>query len=62
VTDGTPTSRTEDRQWTSHTDAQRRRLARLPLSEKLAWLEEAQKIVEHLQAQTTRNDQADTAD
>ncbi len=31
--------------WDGHVDAQRIRLAALPLSEKLAWLEEAQRVV-----------------
>ncbi len=42
----------EERDWESgwerHKLAQRRRLARLPLSLKLEWLEEAQKLIEHL--------------
>jgi hypothetical protein len=37
--------------WRGHQCAQRRRLARLPLAEKLAWLEEAQRVVSHLQSQ-----------
>ncbi|MBI5201237.1 MAG: hypothetical protein HY925_06595 [Elusimicrobia bacterium] len=43
-----------DRVWESgydgHERAQRLRLARLPLAEKLAWLEEAQRIAARLQA------------
>ncbi len=35
--------------WEGHQGAQRRRLARLPLSEKLAWLEQAHAVVRHLQ-------------
>ncbi len=35
--------------WERHREAQLRRLAQLPLTEKLAWLEEAQRLVEHLQ-------------
>jgi hypothetical protein len=42
----------EDRLWESgwqgHADAQRARLARLPLREKLRWLEEAQEVLRHL--------------
>jgi hypothetical protein len=37
--------------WEGHRGAQMRRLARLPLWEKLGWLEEAHNIVRHLQAQ-----------
>ena len=31
--------------WGGHSEAQRRRLARLPLHEKLRWLEEAQRLI-----------------
>ncbi len=34
--------------WEGHSDAQRGRLARLTLREKLRWLEEAQRIIHHL--------------
>ena len=34
--------------WEGHSTAQRRRLARLPLTEKLRWLEEAHALVMHL--------------
>jgi hypothetical protein len=34
--------------WAGHQAAQMRRLARLPLSDKLQWLEEAQQIAMHL--------------
>ena len=34
--------------WDGHALAQRRRLARLPLAEKLQWLEEAGRLVEQL--------------
>ncbi len=34
--------------WEGHAGAQRVRLARLPLREKLRWLEEAQAIIRHL--------------
>jgi hypothetical protein len=37
--------------WQAHRDAQRKRLAGLPLAEKLAWLEEAQRLVDHLEKQ-----------
>lgn len=34
--------------WEGHTLAQRQRLARLPLTAKLEWLEEAQRLVERM--------------
>ena len=34
--------------WQGHADAQRARLARLPLEEKLRWLEEAQHLLTYL--------------
>ena len=34
--------------WQGHAEAQRARIARLPLKEKLRWLEEAQHIILHL--------------
>ena len=37
--------------WQAHTLAQRRRLARLSLAEKLRWLEEAQRLVGHLRGE-----------
>ena len=37
--------------WQGHTLAQRRRLARLSLAEKLRWLEEAQRLVGHLRGE-----------
>ena len=40
-----------DRGWDGHERAQRRRLARLPLAEKLEWLEQAYRVVRHLQGQ-----------
>lgn len=38
-----------ERGWDGHERAQRLRIARLPLWEKLAWLEEAERVVRHLQ-------------
>jgi hypothetical protein len=35
--------------WDGHTRAQRRRLATLPFADKLDWLEEADRLVRHLQ-------------
>lgn len=40
-----------ERGWEGHELAQRRRLARLPLAEKIRWLEQAQRIAEYLAAQ-----------
>lgn len=37
-----------DRGWDGHERAQRRRLARLTLAEKLRWLEESQQVVDSL--------------
>ncbi|HEY3216547.1 MAG TPA: hypothetical protein VGK93_08640 [Candidatus Eisenbacteria bacterium] len=47
--------------WDAHTVAQRRRLARLPLAEKLRWLEEAQKLVAHLRKDRPRGAGEDAA-
>lgn len=38
-----------DSGWEEHRRAQRQRMARLPLIEKLRWLEEAQVVVENLE-------------
>jgi hypothetical protein len=35
--------------WDGHRDAQARRFARLPLPDKVRWLEEAQRIANHLE-------------
>ena len=40
--------------WDGHSEAQRRRLARLPLGEKLRWLEEAQRIIRSLHGKRGR--------
>ena len=37
--------------WEAHTIAQRRRMAKLPLAEKLQWLEEAHALARRLQSQ-----------
>ena len=39
---------TWERGWDGHALAQRRRMARLSLAEKLEWLESAQRLVVHL--------------
>jgi len=38
--------------WNGHQEAQLRRLARLPLADKLTWLEEAHDLVRHLSCAT----------
>lgn len=45
--------RSWERGWEGHSRAQLERLARLPLSEKLAWLEEAQRLSKHLRRGTS---------
>jgi len=40
--------------WSGHEQAQLHRLAKLPLAEKLRWLEEAHDLVRHLSAQKKR--------
>ncbi len=47
----TPPEQIWEHGWEGHERAQRRRMARLPLWEKLAWLEEAQRVVRHLRGQ-----------
>jgi len=37
-----------ERGWDGHLSEQRRRLAKLPLAEKLQWLEEAQRLAKYL--------------
>jgi hypothetical protein len=43
-----------DAGWEAHEIAQRRRLSRLTLTEKLEWLEEAQRLVLHLGRKRTQ--------
>lgn len=40
-----------ERGWEGHERAQRRRMARLTLAEKLEWLENAQRLVFHLRGE-----------
>jgi hypothetical protein len=40
--------------WDGHERAQLMRMANLPLSQKLLWLEEAEELVAHLQSQRKR--------
>jgi hypothetical protein len=42
--------------WEGHARAQRRRLARLSLREKLEWLEEAHRLVLHLECSRPQSD------
>lgn len=42
--------------WEGHARAQRRRLSKLPLVTKLEWLEEAQRVVEHLRRSSPRQE------
>ena len=43
-----PEDRVWESGWEGHAEAQRARIARLPLEEKLRWLEEAQHLLLHL--------------
>lgn len=43
-----PEERLWESGWAEHTLAQRRRLARLPLAEKLQWLEDSQRLLDRL--------------
>jgi len=49
VTDDPRDERQWEAGWDGHSEAQQRRLAALPLAEKLRWLEEAQQLAEQLQ-------------
>jgi hypothetical protein len=58
--DSAPDSLTEriwEEGWEGHEQAQRRRMASLTLAQKLEWLEEAQRIVEHLARSRAANEQ-----
>ncbi len=48
MTEPTPDERVWERGWKDHERRQLARLAQLPLSEKLAWLEEAHRFVRHV--------------
>ena len=45
---GTPNERVWEKGWEEHEQRQRERLARLPLPEKIAWLEETHRLIEQL--------------
>ncbi len=53
----------DDRQWDvgwdGHQLAQRRRLAKLPLAEKLKWLEDAHRLVQWLERSRRAGDEKD---
>lgn len=53
---------TWERGWDGHALEQLRRLARLPLSDKIAWLEQAQRVARHLAAQSDKSFMASTTD
>jgi hypothetical protein len=44
---------TWEHSWDGHALMQLRRLARLSLAQKIAWLEQAQRVAQHLTAQKT---------
>jgi hypothetical protein len=46
--------------WDGHSEAQRRRLAHLPLAEKIRWLEAAQELVEQLKRSREAGEEAGT--
>ena len=50
-TEGDNTKQQWERGWDGHSEAQLRRLAKLPLWEKIAWLEQAQRVANHLARQ-----------
>jgi hypothetical protein len=43
-----------ERGWDGHLAAQLRRVAKLPLAQKLEWLEEAQRLAEYIQRHRTQ--------
>jgi len=51
-----------ERGWDEHERMQMLRLARLPLPEKLAWLEEISQVAEHLRRSRTRRAKRDQVD
>ena len=50
-----------ERGWDGHNQSQLRRLAGLPLSEKLRWLEDAQQLVQRLSQQRDVRESAPTS-
>lgn len=53
---GSERERQWERGWDEHESMQLRRLARLPLAEKLLWLEQAHRVVIQLQASRSLQD------
>jgi hypothetical protein len=49
-----PSDHVWEQGWEGHERAQKERMARLTLAEKLAWLEEAQRVARHLQQSAAR--------
>ena len=63
MTDGRPTESIFDEWgWAEHENAQRRRYARMPLADKIAWLEEAQRVVLYLEQQRLEKQKRKTGD
>ena len=62
MTEPKPGERAWDRGWKDHEQRQLERLAKLPLSEKLAWLEEAHRLVRHLGAGRMTHPTAESED
>ena len=63
MTDGRPTDSTFDAWgWDEHEQAQRRRYAQMPLADKIAWLEEAQRMVLYLEQQRLERRKRKTGD
>jgi hypothetical protein len=56
-----PQERVWERGWDGHLAAQLRRMARLPLAEKLQWLEDAQRLAEYIQNHRTDSTGAEPA-
>ena len=54
-----PRQRVWEKGWEDHNRLQLERLARLSLSEKLAWLEEAQRLLRHMQSRQIRSRRRD---
>jgi hypothetical protein len=54
-------ARVWERGWEEHEQLQLERLARLSMAEKLAWLDEAHRIVRHMESQRRQNNSGTTA-
>jgi len=63
MTEGLPTgSNNFEWGWDEHEQAQMRRYAQMPLADKIAWLEEAQQMVLHLEQQRVVKQERKTGD